>query len=62
MELTEEYGISAESCYEILIVKLKMHRVTAKFMHRLMTNDQRSNRVRICQELLDRSDEMKTSC
>ncbi|XP_033213836.1 uncharacterized protein LOC117170898 [Belonocnema kinseyi] len=34
-----------------------MHRVTAKFLPRLMIDDQKANRVRVCQELLHRSDE-----
>ena len=34
-----------------------MHRVAAKFVPHLMIDDQKVNRVRVCQELLDRSDE-----
>ena len=34
-----------------------MHRVVVKFVSRLMIDDQKANRVRVCQELLDRSDE-----
>ena len=56
-ELSEECGISVGSCYEILTEKLKMHRVAAKFVPRLMTDDQKANRVRVCRELLDRSNE-----
>ena len=56
-ELAEECGISVGSCYEILTIKLKMRRVTAKFLPRLLTDDQKANRVRFYQELLDRSDE-----
>ena len=48
-ELAEEYGISVGFCYEILTAKLKMHRVAAKFVPRLMTGDQKANRVRVCQ-------------
>ena len=54
-EFAEECGISVGSCYEILTVKL--HHVAVKFVPRLMTDDQKANRVRVCQELLDRSDE-----
>ncbi|XP_064469819.1 protein GVQW3-like [Ornithodoros turicata] len=56
-ELAEECGISVGSCYKILTEKLRMHRVAAKFVLRLMTEDQKANRVRVCQELLDRSEE-----
>ena len=34
-----------------------MHRVAAKFVPRLMTDDQKVNRVRVYQELFHRSDE-----
>ena len=56
-ELAEECGISGGSCYEILIAKLKMHRIATKFVPRLITDDQKANRIRVGQELLDRSDE-----
>lgn len=56
-ELAEECEISVGSCHEILTEKLKMHRVAAKFVPRLMTDDQKANRVQVCQELLDRSEE-----
>ena len=55
-------GISDGSCYEILTAKLKMHRVTAKFVPRLKTDNQNANRVRVCQEQLDRSDEDENLC
>ena len=35
--------------------KLKMHRVAAKFVPRLLTEEQKQNRVTVSQELLDRS-------
>ena len=34
-----------------------MHRIGAKFVPRLMIDDQKAYRVRVSQELLDRSDE-----
>jgi histone-lysine N-methyltransferase SETMAR len=34
-----------------------MHRVAAKFVPRLLTEDQRERRVAVCQELLDHSNE-----
>ena len=54
-ELAEECGILVGSCYEILTAKLKVHRVAA--VSRLITDDQKANIVRVCQELLDLSDE-----
>jgi len=38
-----------------LTEKLKMHRVAAKFVPRLLTEEQKQNRVSVSQELLDRS-------
>ena len=56
-EITDGCGISVVSYYEILTANLNIHRVAAKFVPRVMTDDQKTNCVRICQELLDRSDE-----
>jgi len=53
-EIAEDVGISFGSCQAILTEKLNMHRVTVKFMHRVLTEDQKANRVNISQELLDR--------
>ena len=44
-ELAEECGISVGSCHHILTEELKMHRVAAKFVPRLMTSDQQAHRV-----------------
>ena len=33
--------------------ELKMHRVAAKFVPRLMTSDEEAHRVQVCQDLLD---------
>lgn len=44
-------------CYEVSSEEVKMHSVDAKFMLRLMTGDQKANRVRICRELLVHSNE-----
>ena len=58
-ELAEECGISVGSCHHILTEKLKMHRVAAKFVPRLMTSDQQAHRVQVCQDLLDHSENDK---
>ena len=52
-ELAEECGISVGSCPHILTEELKMHRVAAKFVPRLMTSDQQAHRVQVCQDLFD---------
>ena len=54
-EVSEEVGNCKSSCHTILTEKLKMLRVAAKFVLRLLTEEQKQNRVTISQELLDRS-------
>jgi hypothetical protein len=56
-EIVEECDVSIGSCHDILTTKLGMHRVVSKFVPRLLTQDQRSSRVAIRQELLDRANE-----
>jgi hypothetical protein len=56
-EIAEECNISVGSCHAILTEKLEMHWVAAKFVPRLLTEDQRERRVPVCQELLDRTNE-----
>ena len=58
-ELAEECGISVGSCHHILTEQLKMHRIAAKFVPRLMTSDQQAHRVQVCQDLLDHSENDK---
>jgi len=45
-------GISIGSSHQIFAEKLQMHRVSAKFMPRLLADDQKEKRVEISQELL----------
>jgi len=54
-EVSEEVGICKSSCHTILTEKLKMHRVAAKFVPCLLTEEQKQNRISVSQELLDRS-------
>jgi len=54
-EVFEEVGICKSSCHTILTEKLKMHHVAAKFVPRLLTEEQKQNRVTLSQELLDHS-------
>ena len=58
-ELAEECAISVDSCHHILTEELKMRRVAAKFVTRLMTSDQQAHRVQVCQDLLDHSENDK---
>jgi hypothetical protein len=50
-ELAYTAGISYEVCQEILIENLNMHRIAAKFVPRLLTDDQKQRRVNVCLEL-----------
>ena len=54
-EVAEEVSISKTVCHEILTENLGMHRIAAKFVPRLLTDDQKQNRVDVSQELLDRA-------
>jgi len=51
-EVADEVGISTGSCHQIFTEKLQMRRVSPKFVPRLLTGDQKENRVEIRQELL----------
>ena len=52
-EVAEDVGICKSSCHLILTDKLKMCRVAAKFVLRLLTDAQKENRVTVSQELFD---------
>jgi len=51
-EVVDEVGISIGSCHQIFTEKLQMRRVSAKFVPRLLTDNQKENCVEISQELL----------
>jgi len=53
-EIAEDVGISFGSCQAILTEKLNMQHAATKFVPRVLTEDQKANRVNISQELLDR--------
>jgi len=44
-EVAEEVSISKTVCHEILTENLDMHRIAAKFVPHLLTDDQKQNRV-----------------
>ena len=50
-DLCAEVGIGYTSCQRILTEQLNMHRTAAKFVPRVLTQDQKDSRVAICQEL-----------
>ena len=50
-DVCAEVGIGYGSCQRILIEQLNMHRIAAKFVPRVLTQDQKDSRVAICQEL-----------
>jgi len=51
-EVADEVDISIGSCHQIFTEKLQMCCVSAKFMPRLLTDDQKENHVEISRELL----------
>jgi hypothetical protein len=53
-KVADECGVSAESCDTILTEKLNMHRVAAKFLPRLLKDEQKERSVVVSQELLQR--------
>ena len=59
-EIAEEVSISTGSCHEILTEKFNLHRVAAKFVPRLMTEQQKENRVDVCRQLLERANDDET--
>ena len=59
-EVAEVVGICKSSCHLILTDKLKMHRVVANFVPRLLTDAQKENRITASQELFDRSNADET--
>jgi len=54
LEVAEEVGICKRSCHLILTDKLKVRRVAAIFVPRLLTDAQKENHVTVSQELFDR--------
>ena len=50
-------SISKTMCHDILTENLGMHRIAAKFVPRLLMNDQKQNRVDMSQELVDRAND-----
>ena len=60
-EVAEKVSISKTVCHEILTENFGMHRIAAKFVPRLLTEDQKQNRVDVSQELLDRANDATSS-
>lgn len=50
-DLCEALDLSFGTCQRILTKELGMHRIAAKFVPRLLTEDQKRNRVEVCTEL-----------
>lgn len=51
-ELAETVGLSTRAVHAILTAELGMSRVVARWVPRLLTNDQQLERVRVCRQLL----------
>jgi len=50
-ELEALTGVSWSSCQRILTEELHTKRVAAKFVPRLLSEDQRANRLDVCREM-----------
>jgi len=50
-DIAEEVGIGYGTCQQVLMEELGMHHVAAKFVPRILTADQKQQRVNICTEL-----------
>jgi len=51
-EFADEVGISIASCHQICTEKIQIRRISAKFVPRLLNDDQKENRVEISQQML----------
>ena len=54
-KVAEEVRIAFGTCQKLLTEDLRMRRVTAKFVPRLLTAEQKDDRVSVCTDLRDRS-------
>ena len=54
-EVAEDVGIAFGTCQKILTEDLQMRRVSAKFVPRLLTAEQKDDRVSICADLRERA-------
>ena len=52
-ELAEDAGISPGSLHSILTDNLTMRRVSAKFVPKLLTIEQKERRLKVTQDMLD---------
>ena len=59
-EVADKKGISVGSCHQILTEKLQMRRISAKFMPRLLTDNQKENHTEIARNCLPMQMVMKT--
>jgi len=54
-EVAEKVRVAFGTCQKILTEDLQMSRVTAKFVPRLLTAEQKDDRVSVCTDLHDRA-------
>lgn len=52
-EIAKDLGIADERMFYMLTVELRMKKLSAGWMPRILTMDQKSQRMGICQESLD---------
>jgi hypothetical protein len=59
-DLTDTVGISYGVCQDISTENLHMCLIAAKFVPRLLTNDQKQQRINVCLELQEKANEDPT--
>jgi len=58
--IAEEVEIGYGTCQWVLMEELGMHRVTAKFVPRILTDDQKQQRINVCTELRQLTSDVET--
>ena len=61
-DIAEEVDVGYGTCQRVLREDLGMHRVAAKFVPRILTADQKQQRVNVCTDFVSSPPTMKSSC
>ena len=52
--MAEKFNINHESVHTILLEELHIHKVCAKIVPKLLSDDQKQHRVQVCEDMLER--------
>ena len=61
-DIAEEVEVGYGTCQRVLREDLGMYRVAAKFVPRILTADQKQQRVNVCTDFVSSPPTMKSSC